>query len=184
MPACFPISTRWMLDRDMDQVLAIERANYAVPWTQSHFQMCRRERPYEVVVATSRGDQQVLVLGYVVYQRHQRRMVVVNIAVATECHRRSVGAQLIQRLQSKLSAARRNRLMLYVRETNLPAQLFFRRMGFQAVRVVRDHYEDTGESAYKMVYRIPREVVAHAGNGPAEAARIDPLQVGIDRDSR
>ena len=43
--------------------------------------------------------------------------------------------------------------MLEVRETNLPAQLFFRAHGFRAVSVLRDFYEDTAEDAYLMQYR-------------------------------
>jgi len=43
--------------------------------------------------------------------------------------------------------------MLEVRETNLDAQLFFRRMGFRAVSVLRDFYDDTVEDAYVMQYR-------------------------------
>jgi ribosomal-protein-alanine N-acetyltransferase len=40
-----------------------------------------------------------------------------------------------------------------VRETNLSAQLFFRSLGFRAVSVLRDFYEDTTEDAYLMQYR-------------------------------
>jgi ribosomal-protein-alanine N-acetyltransferase len=43
--------------------------------------------------------------------------------------------------------------MLEVRETNLPAQLFFRGMGFKAISLLKDFYEDTTEDAYLMQYR-------------------------------
>jgi ribosomal-protein-alanine N-acetyltransferase len=42
-----------------------------------------------------------------------------------------------------------------VRETNLQAQLFFKAVKFTALRVLRDHFDDTGESAYLMRYRLP-----------------------------
>jgi ribosomal-protein-alanine N-acetyltransferase len=41
-----------------------------------------------------------------------------------------------------------------VRETNLTAQLFFRSQGFKAVRVLRSYYEDSGEDAFLMQYRL------------------------------
>jgi ribosomal-protein-alanine N-acetyltransferase len=43
--------------------------------------------------------------------------------------------------------------MLEVRETNLDAQLFFRSMGFKAITVLHEFYEDTPEDAYLMQFR-------------------------------
>jgi ribosomal-protein-alanine N-acetyltransferase len=57
------------------------------------------------------------------------------------------------KLVGKLSAQRRTRIVLEVRETNLDAQIFFRSQGFRAVNVLRDFYEDTTEDAYLMQLR-------------------------------
>jgi ribosomal-protein-alanine N-acetyltransferase len=43
--------------------------------------------------------------------------------------------------------------MLEVRETNLAAQLFFKSMGFKAITVLHEFYEDTPEDAYLMQFR-------------------------------
>ena len=68
---------------------------------------------------------------------------------------------MVQKLISKLSTQRRNRILLEVRETNLVAQLFFRNSSFRAVSVLRDFYEDTTEDAYLMQYLfVPEEVDA------------------------
>jgi ribosomal-protein-alanine N-acetyltransferase len=42
--------------------------------------------------------------------------------------------------------------VLEVRETNLPAQLFFRSLGFRATSVLKDFYRDSTEDAYLMQY--------------------------------
>ena len=55
-----------------------------------------------------------------------------NFAVHEDFRRRGVGGQMIGKLIGKLSHQRRSRIMLEVRETNLPAQLFFRTLGFRA----------------------------------------------------
>ena len=47
---------------------------------------------------------------------------------------------------------RRREIVLEVRETNVPAQLFFSNNGFRAVTVLRKHYDDTCEDAYYMRY--------------------------------
>ena len=46
------------------------------------------------------------------------------------------------------------RITLEVRETNLAAQLFFRHEGFKALKVLRSFYEDSGEDAYLLQYRL------------------------------
>jgi len=56
------------------------------------------------------------------------------------------------KLIGKLTPERRNRIVLEVRETNLPAQLFFRSLGFRAISVLKDFYQDTTEDAYLMHY--------------------------------
>ena len=45
----------------------------------------------------------------------------------------------------------------FLRERNLPAQVFFRRHDFKATRVLRNYYEDSGEDAFQMEYRVGAE---------------------------
>ncbi len=61
---------------------------------------------------------------------------------------------MVEKLVGKLSQQRRDFITLEVRETNLDAQLFFRRQGFKAQEVLRDHYQDTCEDAYLMRYSL------------------------------
>ena len=65
---------------------------------------------------------------------------------------------MVERLVSKLSGHHRTRITLKVRESNLSAQLFFRQQGFRAVRVLRSLYEDSGEDAYLMQYRLVKAI--------------------------
>ena len=60
---------------------------------------------------------------------------------------------MVAKLIGKLSSDRRTRICLEVRETNLPAQLFFRNAGFRAIKVLHGFYNDTPEDAYEMHYR-------------------------------
>ena len=54
---------------------------------------------------------------------------------------------------------RRQRITLAVRERNLDAQMFFRRHDFKATRVLRRYYEDSGEDAFQMEYRVGDEFI-------------------------
>ena len=72
--------------------------------------------------------------------------------------RQGIGTALVDKLVSKLSPHRRNRIVLEVRETNLEAQLFFKSLGFRAISVLRDYYDDTVEDAYLMQFRYTEEL--------------------------
>jgi ribosomal-protein-alanine N-acetyltransferase len=155
--ACVHI--RWMIRRDMPAVLAIEEASFEFPWTEEDFIRCLRQRNCIGMVA-ERNDE---VVGFMIYELHKNRLHLLNFSVDPDSRRSSIGRSMITKLISKLSSDRRNRIMLEVRETNLDAQLFFRSLGFRAISVLRDFYEDTTEDAYLMQfrYRPTPEELAH-----------------------
>ena len=59
----------------------------------------------------------------------------------------------LRALTCKLSEQRRSKLTLEVRESNVPAQLFFRENGFRATSILHNFYEETTEDAFSMEYR-------------------------------
>jgi ribosomal-protein-alanine N-acetyltransferase len=147
------VHIRWMIRRDMPEVLAIEASSFEFPWVEEDFIRCLRQRNCIGMVA-EHDDQ---VVGFMIYELNKNRIQVLNFAVAPEFRRRGVGTQMVAKLIGKLSAQRRTRIALEVRETNLAAQLFFRTTGFRAVTVLRNFYEDTPEDAYVMQYRFDAE---------------------------
>jgi ribosomal-protein-alanine N-acetyltransferase len=94
------------------------------------------------------------VVGFMIYELHRNRLHVLNFAVHPDYRRRGIGAQMMNKLVAKLSPQRRTRIQLEVRETNLPAQLFFKNLGFRAISLLRDFYEDSPEDAYLMQFRF------------------------------
>ena len=147
------VHIRWMIRRDMQAVLDIEADSFEFPWLEEDFIRCLRQRNCIGMVA-ERDDR---VVGFMVYELNKTRLHMLNFAVAPDFHRLGIGSQMIGKLIGKLSAQRRSRIILEVRETNLSAQLFFRENGFRAVSVLRDYYEDTPEDAYLMQYRYSVE---------------------------
>jgi [ribosomal protein S18]-alanine N-acetyltransferase len=147
------VHIRGMIRRDMPEVLSIERSGFEFPWSEEDFVRCLRQRNCIGMVA----EYEDRVVGFMIYELQKTRIHVLNFAVASEYRRCGVGSQMIAKLIAKLSAQRRNRIILSVRETNLPAQLFFRENGFRAVSVLRSYYADTPEDAYMMQYRYRSE---------------------------
>jgi [ribosomal protein S18]-alanine N-acetyltransferase len=143
------VHIRWMIRRDMAEVLDIESTSFEFPWLEEDFIRCLRQRNCIGMVA----EQDDRVVGFMIYELHKNKLHVLNFAVAEGFRRRAVGQQMIAKLVGKLSHQRRTRVLLEVRETNLAAQLFFRACGFRAVSVLRDFYDDTTEDAYLMQYR-------------------------------
>jgi len=143
------VDIRWMIQQDMPEVLAIETANFDQPWCEDDFVRCLRQRNCIGMVA-EHGHK---VTGYMIYELHKNRLHILNFAVHVACQRRGVGTAMIRKLVGKLSPQRRSRIMCEVRETNLDAQLFFKAMGFRAISLLRDFYEDTPEDAYLMQLR-------------------------------
>ena len=152
------VHIRWMIRRDMPEVLDIENQSFEFPWSEEDFIRCLRQRNCIGMVA----EHDERVVGFMIYELHKNRLHILNFAVDPSFQRRGVGDQMVGKLISKLSHGRRNRILLEVRETNLSAQLFFRNVGFRAVSVLRDFYDDTVEDAYLMEYRYPAaESAAH-----------------------
>lgn len=143
------VHIRWMIRRDMPEVLEVESQSFEFPWLEEDFIRCLRQRNCIGMVA----EHDDRVVGFMIYELHKTRIHVLNFAVAGDYHRRGVGSQMIAKLIAKLSTQRRNRIVLEVRETNLAAQLFFRENGFRAISVLRSYYVDTPEDAYLMQYR-------------------------------
>jgi [ribosomal protein S18]-alanine N-acetyltransferase len=143
------VHIRWMIRRDMAEALEIENEGFEFPWSEDDFIRCLRQRNCIGMVA-EHADR---VVGFMIYELHKTRLHLLNLAVGKDYRRRGAGEQMMAKLTAKLSSQRRTRIMLEVRETNLPAQLFFKHLGFRAVSVLRDFYDDTTEDAYLMQFR-------------------------------
>lgn len=152
------VHIRWMIRRDMPEVLATEQASFDYSWTEEDFLRCLRQRNCIGMVA----EQDEKVVGFMIYELHKTKLHILNFAVHPRARRHGIGLQMVAKLIGKLSSHRRTRITLAVRETNLPAQLFFRDQGFRAVKVMRGYYEDSGEDAFTMQFRITNDVRTEA----------------------
>ena len=148
------VQVRWMIRRDMHDVLRIEQESSDCSWGEQDFLECLRQRNCIGMVAELEGR----VVGFMVYELHKNRLHLLNFAVASSYRRTGIGAQMIDKLVNKLSQQRRQEIMLELRESNLAAQLFFHNLGFRATQVLRQHYPDTQEDAYILQFRLDSEI--------------------------
>lgn len=155
------VHIRWMIRRDMPEVLQAEQMSFEYAWNEEDFLHCLRQRNCIGMVA-EHGEK---IVGFMIYELHKNKLHILNFAVHPAWRRLGVAAQMTAKLISKLSSHRRTRITLELRETNLHAQLFFHKQEFKAVRVLRSFYEDSGEDAFLMEYRFGDEI-----DGREEAA--------------
>jgi [ribosomal protein S18]-alanine N-acetyltransferase len=145
------VHIRWMIRRDLADVMRIELAGFEYAWTEEDFLRCLRQRNCIGMVA-EQGDR---IVGFMIYELHKNKLNVLNFAVASHVRRQGIGMQMVAKLVAKLASHRRSKISLAIRERNLHAQLFFRSLMFRATKVLKNYYSDSGEDAYLMEYNIP-----------------------------
>ena len=124
---------RWMIDRDLSQVMGIESLCFGPDADTRREMRALIDMPgvYSIVAEAENES----IDGFVIYERRKTRIVIRNLAVAPMRQRRGIGTLLIDKLRGKLSFQRKV-LTALVRESNLPAQLFFRAMGLVATDII------------------------------------------------
>jgi len=165
-----PPAIRWLIRRDMPEVMEIENRSFAFPWSEEEFLVVLRERN---CIGTVYESSQGYIHGFMIYELHKDTLRVLNLAVAPEVCGTGVGRAMVQRLIDKLSDQRRRFIEAEVRETNLKAQLFFSAAGFRAVKTLRNHYEETDEDAILFRYTLASLKPVPAVDGSNRISQYD-----------
>ena len=151
------VHIRWMIRKDMPEVLAIEQQSYGIPWSNDDFCEVLKHRNCIGMVAES---EEGTILGYMIYALNQSYIRLLNIAVDHNIHGFGVGRSLIEKLLSKLSLNKRITCLVDVSEKNLGAQLFFKSVGFRAISVAKGYF-DEGHDAYVFCHQLQRPVATN-----------------------
>lgn len=120
---------RWMIRRDMDEVLEISQSTDAPLDAESLADSLRGLNKIGMVVEV--GEK---VVGFMLYELHNDRLHVTRLAVHPLWQRLGLGGLMVDKLMSKLSERRRTRITLDVNERNVTGQIWLRGRGFLAVR--------------------------------------------------
>lgn len=167
--------------RDMRDIVAIEQAAYQFPRSKANI---FKDRNFVLL-----ADYHSTVAAYMIFRLYRYQLFLDNIVVRHEFLRKGVGTHLLQRLIGLIKSVRngytennydsvaisdiRNHMAnqrcrsidLYVRESNLHVLYFFRSVGFEAIKVVRNFYNkprDTNEDAYIMHWpQCTRPILPH-----------------------
>lgn len=140
---------RWMIRRDMPEILAIERACFQDPWTEGDFIQHLSDRKTIGMVVELKD----CVHGFMVYQLHEKSLYVHKLAVDPLWRRIGLGRAMVDKLVSKMSSHRRTTITIDTSERNTIVHKFLQANRFLAVGVTEGFYED-GAAAYRFEYTI------------------------------
>ena len=85
-------------------------------------------------------EEENTLLGYAIFLNSIDCQEIIKIAVNKEHRRRGLATKLLE-------AEKRRPILLEVRESNLEAQEFYKRHGFEEIYVRKQYYRDNGENA-------------------------------------
>lgn len=156
------LSVRWMVRADLPAVVEIEWLCFQHPWTAKDFERMNKERSVVVMVVEEELNDEIV--GYIVYESFENRICLMNLGIKPCYQRHGIGSMLVDRLASKLAEGKREKLVAEVRETNVDAQLFFKKCGFKCVKTMRGYYDEVpGEDAYLFERRLDAAVTEPCG---------------------
>jgi ribosomal-protein-alanine N-acetyltransferase len=133
---------------DLEALAAIEEASFPNAWSRDALAgfLQREDSDCRVIELAGR------VVGFFVVLIEPDRLHMVNIAVDPEFRRRGLALHALDRIDELALERGAEQIVLEVRETNLDAQLLYRKAGYRAVEIVSGYYN--GEDAYRMVKRF------------------------------
>ncbi|MDX8367924.1 ribosomal protein S18-alanine N-acetyltransferase [Cytobacillus sp. IB215665] len=142
---------RLMNVEDIQDVLKVEEASFATPWSKDIFLSEINNNKYaHYIVAEEDG----LVIGYcgawiIVDEAH-----ITNVALLPECRGRKLGEAMLKQLMDFAKALGAKTMTLEVRVSNIIAQSLYRKLGFNDGGIRKNYYTDNQEDALIMWVNI------------------------------
>jgi ribosomal-protein-alanine N-acetyltransferase len=136
-----------MRPADLDEVLAIERVSFSMPWSRGAFLYeMEQNQVARCYVIRDEGH----VVGYVCLWEVADELHITNIAVHPSARRRGIGRRLLGNMLDDARQRALRLVVLEVRPSNTEARALYESFGFRVVGRRRGYYYDTGEDALVM----------------------------------
>lgn len=130
------VSTRWIIRRDLPEVVAVEAATFVNPMSETDLRVALS--PVDIIGFVAECCDSIL--GHVIYQIKTRHLIVHRFAVAPSVRRKRVGTKLLLRVVHHMYRTQRNHIIIPTHDSALTAHLFLQSLGFTAIAVRDDKY--------------------------------------------
>lgn len=133
-----------MCEADLDQVLGIEVASFASPWSRKSFEVeLKKEWGISWVMLEAHR-----VIGYLVAWLVGDEIHVANVAVDHAYRRRGIGEILLKKVIENSPGF--CWMELEVRGSNRAARSLYKKLGFHEIGILKRYYLEEGEDAIVM----------------------------------
>ncbi len=146
---------RRMMPEDLDQVAAIEKLNFGVPWTREGFASSLEREEGLFLAAEENGK----ILGYIGAVLAPPEGDITNVSVHPEAAGRGIGGALVEELLRQTEKKGVTSLFLEVRKSNEAAIHLYQKRGFQQVGIRKNYYHEPLEDARIMVRQITSDLL-------------------------
>jgi ribosomal-protein-alanine N-acetyltransferase len=143
-----------MRPEDLEDVLAIERASFSMPWSRGAFLY---EMEQNRVARCWVIRESARLVGYLCLWEVADELHITNIAVHPATRRRGVARSLLGTILDEARGRGLRLVILEVRPSNHEARTLYESFGFRVVGRRRGYYYDTGEDALVMEATLARE---------------------------
>ena len=143
------IGIRPMMEVDVAEVFAVERASYQFPWSEGIFRDCLRVGYVCRVLALESQ-----IIGYGVMSVGAGEAHVLNLCVADAYRCRGLGRRMLGYLLERGTAAGMSEAFLEVRPSNTAAIRLYQAIGFEQVGMRRGYYQAVGGREDAAVLRL------------------------------
>jgi ribosomal-protein-alanine N-acetyltransferase len=140
-----------MRPEDLDEVLAIERASFSMPWSRGAF-LYEIQQNRVARCRVMREDS--VIVGYLCVWEIADEIHVTNVAVHPSRRRQGIARSLLGSLLAEAQARDLRLIVLEVRPSNRGAIALYESFGFKITGRRRGYYYDTGEDALVMEARL------------------------------
>ena len=160
------LSVEPMRPEDLDEVLAIERASFSMPWSRGAF-LYEMEQNRVARCWVMHDDGRVV--GYACLWEIGEETHVTNIAVHPDFRRRGIARALLGHILDEARRRAARLVGLEVRPSNHEALPLYESFGFRVVGRRKGYYYDTGEDALVMEATLDPMPSNAAGGNPLRA---------------
>jgi [ribosomal protein S18]-alanine N-acetyltransferase len=142
---------RYMKEEDIDQILEVEHASFATPWSRDAFYNEIYNNKFAVYIVLEEDEK---IIGYVGAWVVIDEAHVTNLAILPSYRGKKLGEALLRKMMAVAKDMGARSMTLEVRVTNNVAQSLYRKLGFQNGGIRKNYYSDNQEDALVMWVNI------------------------------
>jgi [ribosomal protein S18]-alanine N-acetyltransferase len=147
-------SIRWAIRRDIDSIARLELYDGQSMWNRDDILEALRQHHVIGNVFEKEGE----VVAFVAYELSENCYDILTLVTDPSHRKMGIATKLIERMEEKIAhLGKRKFIEIKLRDINLHAQNFLKKLGFSAVEVFPKYYEDYSQDCYLFRKEIIKE---------------------------